>query len=171
MIASMRRKRYNLRIPEITTPRLKKIMELQDKIEQKTISENELDDILQDFTIHLSTPSGTLDNYTGKYGKSVIESIKKRRPDLLTDEYIQRFIHEKIRRLYDHLYNNALLDKPIFLRSDMLKILTNYILGEKEQANVGQAYILQMPFIEKEGTHSVPLPRTIKEPISESSDS
>jgi hypothetical protein len=166
----MKKKRYSLRIPKITTPHLKKIVEIQDKIEQKTISENELEDILQDFNEHLNAPSGTLENYTGKYGKSIIELIKKHRPDLLTDEYIKWFIHAKIRRLYDHLYQSAMLDKPISLRSDMLKILTNYILGEKEQSNVGQAYILQMPFIEKEGAHTVPLPRTIKEPVHESSE-
>jgi hypothetical protein len=52
----------------------------------------------------------------------------------------------------------------------MLKLLTNYLLGEKEQSPLGQAYILQMPFIEKEGTHSVPLPRTIEESPNESSE-
>jgi hypothetical protein len=141
---------------------------MQNKIEKKALSKEDMDDILDDLDKHLSTPSGTLENYSGKYGKSIIELIKKHYPELISDECIDHFINVKIRRIYDHIYENAMLDKRITIRSDMLKMLTNYILGEKEEQSSGPAWVFSMPFIEKgEGNRTSPLPRTIKENANE----
>lgn len=148
---------YKYRITNIVNPKIKAILDMRQKIENQSVSEKEISDIIEDFITHLNTPCGTLDNYVGKYGKAIIEAIKKHYPDKLNDDYINAFISEKVKKLYDHIYQNTINDKRISIRSDMLKMITKYITGEKDQEH---NFVFSVPFQEAiNGIKTQPDPR------------
>jgi hypothetical protein len=137
--------------------RLSYIKSLTDKISNHSIHKKALNEILHDFISHLETPCGTFDNYSGKYGKNIIELVKEHYPEIISDDLINSYVNKKVLHLYNHFYQNALNNKYITINSEILKMLTKYINSDKNQDS---NFILSIPFIEaNNGQKTKPDPR------------
>lgn len=134
------------------------MLDLKRQIHNHVVSLRTLHDLKKDYIRHLNEPAGTPDNYYGKYGKSVIELAKQEYPEVFSEDEITNIINKKIVILMNRVFENAVNDQMIKIRSDMLKYLVNYLKSEREKNPT--TFTFSVPFIEsKRGEGTKPDPR------------
>jgi hypothetical protein len=111
-------------------------LSLKDKISNNSISAKELLSIKKDLYKHLENESGTLENYCGIYGKELVDLAIKHYPDKFNKQEIDSIAADKLKKLYNKIYANALTGKRITIKSRILHMLSLYMKGEREQTNI-----------------------------------
>jgi len=99
------------------------------KISDATISEKEIQAIRKDFHTHLSSPIGTLKNYSGKYTQEVIKAIVKHRPDIINQQEIDSTENKKIHALFEKIYKMTMNNARVYIHPSTLRLLTDYLKG------------------------------------------
>jgi hypothetical protein len=136
------------------TQQVPSITEIINSIETESIDPKILCNIRNDFNRHLSTLTGSLDNYCGLYPKSVIQAIMKHRPDIISENEVKSFATRKIHSLYENMASLVMNNQRINFPPQILKMLDDYI-NPKE--NHIQNIVINNDFIESpEGKHTLP---------------
>jgi len=144
-----------------TKTQLDRVSGLQERIRNKNASEEELLELKHDLIEHLNTPAGTLRNYHGEYGISLMELAIECYPEMFDAEEFECIIRRKVCEAMNPFIQAVMDDQRVPNAPDVIKYIEAYLTGKEDQNNNGVTVIDNRTMISNDGVYTEPEPKAL----------
>jgi hypothetical protein len=127
-----------------------------EKIKNKLLHRNACIKIKQEFLKHLTTPTGTIQNYPRN---SIIYALMEHYPEIIDKNEVQEYTQNKVNALMSHIYEFVIQGKKIYANPLIIRMLINHLRGKDDSdlQDMQHSIVIQNYFpLADTGSHTPP---------------
>lgn len=125
------------------------------RLQNKEETDNDMISIWNSIEEHLKSPAGTLANYNGKYGPTLISLLVER--GYLTKETVEAHTTEKLKQVSDKILYDFYHNKKCKYNPAMLKIAVDFLQGRDSETEMSNNNVVVVGYpLEQSGIETQP---------------
>ena len=133
---------------------ISEVVAIKNKIRNKEETTEELLELKQSVIDHLNTPSGTIGNYHGKWGCSIIDIAIECYPEMFDADEFERIIRRKISKAFDVFYTSVIDGVKAPNGSDGVRFIKAYLMDKDEQNNSSVTVLDNRTYYSTDGVYT-----------------
>ncbi|MBR1734254.1 MAG: hypothetical protein IJ730_02220 [Alphaproteobacteria bacterium] len=120
-----------------------------------TATKKQIQEVVDDINAHLSTTTGTLQNYNGKFKKAGLKALQENYQLFTNEEF---YTAQKVAKVYNAIACKIIKGEKITIAPALLKMVIDYMKGEDFKKDVvdGVKYVTIGYEYAKEGNFTLP---------------